>query len=458
MSDLKDLPIIYSYNPATEATELVQPLNVYIYNADLKEYFGGYKAVHFVSSDLYKRFKKTDLDAFLLAVGCKDTPRRIKTEYDKREGDLYQLRANYGYEWNYYVSHLVDDYNLEGLDNFLKKMTKDRSLLLWKILTSYSYDYFKSTYSCKGRSGYVRSHSFVTKFIVKLNSISWLYDKNNNLKKPMEIALSDLSDDYMSENYDSGTLVDILNFQLDEIKAIEEKTGGKFIPEDEVKLYEQWKAETLGKTVEEDEDSWSPDVAPNDIPVNVESIEPAAIQIAVPIEPLDSVEDTPKDTIGETESEDIKNDKPISLKKIGRWGEEYVFKYLKERYETYGSFEETLSGFRSTKNNSPTVTIIWPNKKTDVQKGYDFLIKENEVAIEYIEVKTKTSEEKELIRITGTQWEFARELFNNNHGDKYKLYVVENAGSKNAKIKKLENPIKLWKDGKLYAHPINFKL
>jgi hypothetical protein len=90
--------------------------------------------------------------------------------------------------------------------------------------------------------------------------------------------------------------------------------------------------------------------------------------------------------------------------------------------------------------------------------GYDFVIKKDGREIEYIEVKTKTEEEPELIEVTGTQWEFARKLFEQNEGEKYSFYVVLNAGKENAQIHILKNPIKLWKEGKLYAHPINFKL
>ena len=90
--------------------------------------------------------------------------------------------------------------------------------------------------------------------------------------------------------------------------------------------------------------------------------------------------------------------------------------------------------------------------------GYDFVIKKNASDVEYIEVKTKTEEKPEFIEVTGTQWEFARKLFEQNEGEKYSFFVVSNAGKENVKIHKLKNPIKLWKEGKLYAHPVNFKL
>ncbi|MBI4850103.1 MAG: hypothetical protein HY808_16270 [Nitrospirae bacterium] len=56
------------------------------------------------------------------------------------------------------------------------------------------------------------------------------------------------------------------------------------------------------------------------------------------------------------------------------------------------------------------------------------------------------------------QWEFARKLFDSGDGEKYWIYKVVNAGQENAKIEKLQNPIKLWKEGRLYAHPVNIKL
>ena len=63
-----------------------------------------------------------------------------------------------------------------------------------------------------------------------------------------------------------------------------------------------------------------------------------------------------------------------------------------------------------------------------------------------------------MIEITGAQWEFARKLYNDGEGDKYYIYVVKNAGSQDATINPIQNPTSLWYSGKLYAHPIRFKL
>ena len=131
---------------------------------------------------------------------------------------------------------------------------------------------------------------------------------------------------------------------------------------------------------------------------------------------------------------------------------------MKEKYQKQGDIIETDSGFKVINADDEEFEIIWLNKHKDRGKGYDFVIKKNETEMEYIEVKSKTTEKEELIEVTGTQWEFARKLFDQNEGEKYSFYVVLNAGKENAKIRSFKNPIKLWKEGKLYAHPVNFKL
>jgi hypothetical protein len=131
---------------------------------------------------------------------------------------------------------------------------------------------------------------------------------------------------------------------------------------------------------------------------------------------------------------------------------------LKEKYQEQGDIIETGSGFKVINAGDEEFEIIWLNKHQDRGKGYDFVIRKNETEIEYIEVKSKTREDEELIEVTGTQWEFARKLYEQNEGEKYSFYVVLSTGKENAQIHILKNPVKLWKEGKIYAHPVNFKL
>ena len=90
--------------------------------------------------------------------------------------------------------------------------------------------------------------------------------------------------------------------------------------------------------------------------------------------------------------------------------------------------------------------VIWLNANGNVGKGYDIVVRRRGEEIKYVEVKTKTSGDERVIRISGTQWEFARKLFNEGEGGKYTIYIVFNAGTADEEIRWLSNPIKHWKE------------
>lgn len=453
-TDLKKLFIIHSTNSITNSNQFRKANEVYLKNENLSEYFKEYDSVFFVSDELYQRFsnnKDRFLD-FLMVIGCENKPRRIQVDPDLTEDEKYNLRKNIYNGGLTYEIHTID-YDYEGLESFLTNLTKVRSCILWKFLLKSieSYDRYSKSYFFKGeyKWKYYNDHTadFDSKFLKTLKSTSWIVDKNDNFVLPNQISLSELPDCYAKDDDNVEMLIDILGFQVDEIKRIEEKTGGKFISKEEYEGFLQWKQEKskqkeTGKV--EENDSWNSEIEPEYIKPVVSEIEFETIET-----PHYGYQQAAKeDNIEHTE--DLETEKPeeprkeisrSKLKDIGRWGERYVFKHLKEKFTDENSIE-----------------IRWLNKGRDVGRGYDFSIMSNGVEIEYIEVKSKIDEQPQLFEITGTQWEFARKLYNENEGDKYKIYIVNNAGSKKAKIGIIKNPTKLWKEGKLYAHPVHFKL
>ena len=208
----------------------------------------------------------------------------------------------------------------------------------------------------------------------------------------------------------------------------------------------KWKKEQSEKETKEEteEDSWISEVEPENVEPSVEEIEPEIVDTPDlrgqrPSEINTGNNNDEFDTDEQNEVEKEKSKK--QLKDIGNWGERFVYNHLKKQFE-----------------NEDDTKIIWLNENGDAGKGYDFSIVSDGKEIEYIEVKSKTDSSPQLFEITGTQWEFARKLYNENEGDKYKIYVVSNAGTEYAKIGIIKNPTKLWKEGKLYAHPVQFKL
>jgi hypothetical protein len=345
----------------------------------------------------------------------------------------------------------TNDYTYEGMENFLKYITQTRSSILWKFLLQslecypkyFKQEFFRGEYKWAYRKDHIAY--FESRLLKNLKNINWIFDRKDNCVQPNQISLSELPDYYTKNNENVAILIDALRFQVDEIKQIEEKTGGKFIPKDEYEEYLKWKQEQSEKETktEKEDDGWISEVEPESIEPTVEEIDPAILDTPDyrgqrPFESNTGNKDDDSETDTRDESEKVRSRK--KLKDIGKWGERFVYNHLQKQV------------------NQDINEIIWLNENGDSGKGYDISIVSDGKEIEYIEVKSKTDSDPQLLEITGTQWEFARKLYNENEGDKYKIYVVSNAGTEGAKIGIIKNPIKLWKEGKLYAHPVNFKL
>lgn len=446
LSVLKEIPIIYCRDSVSGEQFLVTPEESYLPSYDLINYFEKFDRVYFISDEFEQKLpqRKTNLQEFFLTVGCENKPRRIVIDstLTSKEKELLRKR-NYESRISYEI-HLLD-YDIEGLSNFLINIDIEKSVVFWNWLLSHlqSFEYHDKQLFFYGEYKwyYYTAHfqKFESSFLKILKSSKWLYDDNNTLYYPQEVSLSVLSDKYNKTDKNVDVLADVLEFQPDEIKRIEEKTGKRVILMEEQE-YEEYLAQKKGK--EDTDEKWNPDVEPDNIPLKKENLNPSYIETKdLRGQDPDGVEDTGDK---ETDVDHEESDRKINskhLKDIGDWGERYVKKYLQEEYE-----------------NAANTKIVWLNKEDNVGKGYDFVVISEGKEIEYIEVKSKTDDSKRFVVITGTQWEFARKLYNEKEGDKYSIYVVTNAGTSNAKIQIISNPIKLWYEGKLYAHPVNLKL
>lgn len=105
---------------------------------------------------------------------------------------------------------------------------------------------------------------------------------------------------------------------------------------------------------------------------------------------------------------------------IGRWGEEYVYKYL-------SSVSHLPSGQR-------IMSVTWINEDSETGKPYDLQINIEPQAILYIEVKSTKSCKKEFMEFSWNELQFAEREKQNYH-----LYRVYSAGSELATLKWIEN-------------------
>ncbi len=451
INELKGLYIILSASSNSGKNHFCKPSETYLKTEDLIEYFKGFDHIFFVSDELNQRFANDEigLTNLFLTIGCENKPRRISIKSNLSNDEKSELSGRP----SWYLPELYTyDYDYEGLDNFLLELSKERSYLLWHFLLKSlescdrwgKYDFFNGEYSWFYHSQ--RYKKFQSKFLKTLKSTAWLVDGNDNFVLPSQISISELPDSYFKADENVEVLINALNFQIDEIKQIEQKTGGKFIPKDEYEEYLKWKKEQFEKESKKEieEDSWNSKVDPESVEATIEEIELEIINTPDlrgqrPSERNTGINDDESETAGQDKA--AKEISRKQLKDIGNWGERFVYTHLQKQFIDQDNIE-----------------INWLNKNGDAGKGYDFSIVSDGMEIEYIEVKSKTNIDPQLFKITGPQWEFARKLYNENEGDKYKIFVVSNAGTENAKITIIKNPTKLWKDGKLYAHPVHIKL
>lgn len=466
IDNLKDLPIIDSLNPLTGENYLNEPSEVYLNTDDLRNYFDGFESALFINKGLYKKFGQKVFEEFALKIGCNNIPRRIEIEgksFSWEEKDLITSKAGY----SYHNQRSNKDYLIDGIENFFLSPTQDKSFLLWGYLLSslnsystYQKDRFFQGEYCWSPGSNLHYHYYDAKFKKLLISGKWLFNTDNNLVSPAEITLSDLADGYNLKNEDLELLEKELGFKLNEIIEFEEKTGMKAVsPEDYELLQELKRQQNIDIDDDEVDEEWVPDVLPADVQTSISDGEIELTESEDLSGQNPSGRNKPYDSDFDNSDEDGDENEGIPKNKIGEWGEQYVFKYfLETKYSNLSGFEDTDLGFMGKDSSNNTIELKWLNRNNDIGKGYDFAILVNGEELEYIEVKATIKSGRTLHNITGTQWEFARRLFNNGEGEKYKIFAVKEANSTDAKIKSISNPIKLWKEGNLYAHPIKFRV
>jgi len=477
IKDLSNVAFIDAVKSDTKESVLKKPSEVYFKDKDLVEYFTGYP-VYFVSDALFKKFDRKELKNFLKEVGVEDKPRRIKIE---KVADLsWEEKIKYVGYTGRDVKEI--NYEYEGLENVIQNITPERSYLLWNFLLKSignlipweAEEFFWG--QRRWFYQYEQSERFEANFLKTLKKHAWLVDKDNNLRKPSEITFSELSNSYIKSSPNIDILKKFLKFKpeiIDQLpeedrKILELARKHGLTPEQFEQLLQQNppNPETEKELQKTEEKHWIAECSPEEAIKRIENHEPEKISIPdltgqseKTIFLCSEYPHKEDENRGDREAKQTGKTKQTDTRSIGKWGEKYVFETLKEEYQKHGELFETEYGFKVKISDSEDFEIVWLNKYQDKGKGYDFVIKKNGEEIQYIEVKTKTHEDEELIEVTGTQWEFARSLYDDNKGDKYFFFVVINAGEKNnARIKRIQNPIKLWKEGKLYAHPVNFKL
>lgn len=122
----------------------------------------------------------------------------------------------------------------------------------------------------------------------------------------------------------------------------------------------------------------------------------------------------------------------------GRTGEEVAYQYLVKKY-----------GGKQVK---------WVNEDGETGAPFDMTVENESGELEYFEVKTTRSSDKDWFEVSAREWEFAQA-----HGDMYTLLrVILPIADKSCQILRFSNPVKLSRDRVIQLalilpsnHPLN---
>ena len=189
LESVKKLPLLISKNHVG-ATYFVCPCNVYLSSTytesnNLEIYFSNYPSVYFLT-DLYASFPVE----FLKSIGCMSSIRPINNFEYKIDMHGWHKRGIDGFNPNF---------SFEGLQNALSKVNFQIALIIWDLILQYSKmlkGKIKSTSNLSNGWTHSSSDSDIGKM---LSEISWLPTSDGYFKKPSEIFLSDLPEEFDKE-------------------------------------------------------------------------------------------------------------------------------------------------------------------------------------------------------------------------------------------------------------------
>lgn len=428
---IKNSPCILSIHRVER--KCVRPHEVYLPTASLKRWFMGSTSIIMMDDELWSLLNETELGTSL-PFQTRPVIQTMAPHIDSAHKERLRHTPSI-------VDRGGDDFSWEGLEHLLSTpIDKELSLIIWNFLITYldeKRNILRGYYRWQS-SANNHEKEFDSKIGVLLKQTAWLYDHDGDAYKPTELKPDALMEEY---GYDSLSVdikesLALLSFKTDAIEELE-KQGYKIITPDEAEAFEAFQ-KLNQQAIEEDEPIlWNP-ASPN-IGTWVSEADPdMETQIEQPeFKPKkqrDLRNQTPQSFFEEEMEEHYRPFVPKAIRKhIGDWSERYVYRYLQDFCE---------------ENKDKGYHVRWMNEEENVGWGYDFVLMKGEKELRYIEVKGRASNTSE-IEISKTQWEFAKFLFDKGEGDKYSIFIVQNAGKSYAKLIPINNPVKMWLDGNL---------
>lgn len=477
-----DCCILCKNEDSSNDSFLAKPADVFVRNNNIQTIYTGISGIYYLADIIADEEADGEFMHFLDMIGINTSIRLLKLKIRNGYSSL-KYKGLSGLE----ISELLgkaqhtsvdeEGYQIEHIDEILSTMTEKKSLALWNALGRFDEKYFSGKLSWQYSWSYDNTR-FDAYFIRSLQKAKWLFNEYGEAVSPSEVYLSDILKKYPSNKL----LEKYLKFKPNIRKSLPEEDQLRLeltegLPSDYIM---QMRAAYF-KELEENQD-FNPEVSASDCEAPI--VEEAFTNCREGTDESDVNQDEqnddntatgalddvldelygddglPRNLLDETENKVVARTVSNKSKKIGAWGEQLVFKRIKDRYvkSGYTISDKTDLKFRAIKDGEILI-VEHHNSDEKIQKGYDISIKKGEEVLEYVEVKTREKDLKQYFTVSGTQWEFCKTLEKDHHcGDKYCVYLVTKAGTQSAEIQIFRNPYKNWVDGKLEADPVCVKL
>jgi hypothetical protein len=201
--------------------------DIYLPSLELEMYFKTKPSTRFVDIRCYDKFLRNDkirngFKDFMLRCGVADFPRinKIPIADDKLK---QVLNLNLGTRQSVTLDKIID-----GCEELIECIDKDRSILLWNYLTRFSWDNLS-----EGEHRYFYYTTQVQKFessaLTRLKNSKWIISNNNEFVSPSDISIDQIASFYQS----NPKLEKSLFFKPSTFQSDKERIAGLFKNEEE---------------------------------------------------------------------------------------------------------------------------------------------------------------------------------------------------------------------------------
>ena len=181
------------------------PGEIYYPTPELLFYFDGNPETQFLDMEFYQKLinesEHETLEKFFKDLGISKLPR------------MYEKSVSAGDVGFPYAAQSLYDKKMDGCEDFLRRaMTKDRSILLWKILLLII-EKLRNADELKGIHKAGKWERFDSSLINLLKNNKWIITKNNAFAGPNDIYIDDLSDEYEKTSEAAKSLIQLLGIR-----------------------------------------------------------------------------------------------------------------------------------------------------------------------------------------------------------------------------------------------------